>query len=236
LGYSDVRIFFVQNPWLTLRDDEARYILDVDRESINRYSNSKRNENGRIMLESVPEPFIGNPESAQVVLLSLNPGHSDDDWKTHSHPEIKKLMFHNLRRESQEYPFYPLNPEFSWSGAGRWWGPRTRELREAGLDDKTIAKRLLVIEWFPYHSRRSAFPIKRVCESQNYSFHLAKEMFERKKLVVGMRSKKRWIEVDRRFEKVPFLKNPQCGYISRGNTEDDLFARIVEALKSAGHN
>jgi hypothetical protein len=52
-----------------------------------------------------------------------------------------------------------------------------------------------------------------------------------KKLVVRMRAKKHWVGVDQRFGEVPSLKNPQCGYISRGNTEGDLFDRMVEALK-----
>lgn len=138
-------------------------------------------------------------------------------------------MFHNLRHESQEYPFYPLNPAFSWTGAGQWWGLRTRELREAGLNPVTVAKNLLVIEWFPYHSKKAAFPKKQVCESQEYSFQLAKDMLETK-LVVLMRSKNYWVKVDPRFGELPSLKNPQCGHISKGNTEGDLFDRIVNAL------
>jgi hypothetical protein len=55
-------------------------------------------------------------------------------------------------------------------------------------------------------------------------------MLEKKKLVVGMRSKEKWTDVDWRFGKVPFLKNPRCGYITRNNTDGDLFDRIVEAL------
>jgi hypothetical protein len=141
-------------------------------------------------------------------------------------------MTHNLRHEPQEYPFYPLNPKFSWTPTGKWWHRRTRDLQlEAGLDDATLAERLLVIEWFPYHSKKSALSTKPVCESQNYSFQLAKEMLEKKKLVVGMRSMKHWMAVDQQFGRtVQFLKNPQCGYISRGNTEGDLFNRIVKAL------
>jgi hypothetical protein len=228
-------MFGVQNPWLGL-PSKSPYILEIDRESIDRYNESRHIEDRRINLGSVPEPFIGNPDSAKVVLLGLNPGDSDDDWRAHSHVEFNKALFQNLRGEPQKYPFYPLNPEFSWTGAGKWWRQRTRELREAGLDDETIARRLLVIEWFPYHSKRAAFPTKSVCESQNYSFHLATEMFKKNKLVVGMRSKRKWVEADKRFGEVPFLKNPQCGHISRNNTVGNLFDRIVEALKSCGCN
>ena len=53
---------------------------------------------------------------------------------------------------------------------------------------------MLVIEWFPYHSRGSALPINAVCTSQYYSFQLGKEMLG-SKIVVGMRSKKHWQHV-----------------------------------------
>lgn len=141
-------------------------------------------------------------------------------------------MIRNLHRERQAFSFYPLNPVFDWTPCAEWWVPRTRELREAtGLDDHTFADRLLVIEWFPYHSKKSGLPVSLVCESQTYSFHLAKEMLEEKKLVVRMRSKRQWTRVDRVFGTVDSLKNPQCGYISRGNTEGDLFDRMVKALQ-----
>jgi hypothetical protein len=223
----------VENPWLKL-PSQSPYVLEIDRVSISQY-NQLHGEDRKININSVPEPFIGNPESAKLILLSLNPGDSKHDVKAHLDDEFKKAMFHTLHRESQDWPFYSLNPAFSWTGAGKWWAPRTRELQlSAGLDYATLAKRLLVIEWFPYHSKKSALPTNPVCESQKYSFQLAKEMLEKKRLVVGMRSRNHWAEVDERFREAPFLKNPQCGYVSRGNTEGDLFDRMVEALKSCG--
>lgn len=221
----------MDNPWLRLCSSEGSYVLDMDCKDIVRYNESVRDETKKVIEKSIPEPFIGNPESARIVLLNLNPGHSEDDEKDHRNPEFQKAMFLNLQHKLEEYPFYPLNPAFKETGAGRWWRKRTRKLKmESGLDDHAFAERLLVIEWFPYHSEKSGLPRKRVCESQEYSFWLAKEMLE-KKLVVRMRSEKHWVEVDRRFGEVPSLKNAQCGHISRGNTEGSLFDRILKALQ-----
>ena len=63
-------------------------------------------------------------------------------------------------------------------------------LREA------ISKGLLVIEWFPYHLKRSALPIKPVCPfgQDGSGYFLTKEMLGSKN-VVGMRSKKHWLNV-----------------------------------------
>lgn len=222
---------YMENPWLNL-PDEAPFILDVDRESIGRCSKSRHKDRTKLNVGSIPEPFIGNPVSAKLVLLNLNPGDSEGDRMAHNDPEFRGAMIRNLRHELQEFPFYPLNPAFRWTACAKWWVPRTRELQLAtGLDDATFAERLLVIEWFPYHSKKSGLPRKVVCESQKYSFQLVLEMLARKKLVVRMRSKRHWTIVSPDFGKLDSLRNPQCGYISRGNTDGDLFDRIIEALQ-----
>lgn len=199
-----------------------------------------RDPEKRVVLESIPEPFIGNPDSARVVLLGLNPGHSPEDVAAHRDADLEKAMFHNLRHEMQDYPFYPLNPRFASTPVACWWRLRTREFKEAsGLDDMEFAKRLLVIEWFPYHSKKSALKTKQVCPSQQYSFSLARKMLEGK-LVIPMRSKKHWAEVGaqfgseigKRFADMPSLSNPLVGYVSEGNMPADLFKQVIRTLRA----
>jgi hypothetical protein len=223
----------MDNPWMELLPSEGSYVLDMDRKAIDRYNDSLRSPEAKVMLASIPEPFIGNPASARVVLLGLNPGHSLENEREHRGAELRKAMFHNLRHESQEYPFYPLNPAFKGVGAAEWWRPILSKLHEEpGLDASTIAGGLLVIEWFPYHSKKSALPVEPICESQRYSFQLARDMLEKHGAVgVGMRSMDHWMGADRWFGNVPFLKNRQRPWISRGNMDEGLFDRIVEALK-----
>lgn len=218
----------MRNPWSEL-PTQSPYVLDVDRASIDKY-NTLHNDGEKIIVGSQPEPFIGNPQSAKVVLLSLNPGHSEDDKKAHCDANFRGAMMRNLRHEPQDYPFYGLNPNFAWTGCGIWWRAHTRRLHEAGLSWEAISNGLLVIEWFPYHSRRSALPIKPVCPSQEYSFQLANEML-RSKIVVGMRSKKHWMNVVPAVQNVPFLKNPRNPHISPASTGTELFDRIVEVLR-----
>ena len=42
--------------------------------------------------------------------------HSEINEKEHRRVDLRKAMLHNLRHEPQEYPFYPLNPEFKGTG------------------------------------------------------------------------------------------------------------------------
>lgn len=218
----------VRNPWLDL-PPQSPFILDIDGANIEKY-NSLHKDDEKVIVESIPEPFIGDPRSARVVLLNLNPGHSKDDAKAHADPEFREAMMHNLRHEEQECPFYALNPKFAWTPCGIWWKAHTRRLHDAGLSWECISKGLLVIEWFPYHSKKSGLPIKRVCPSQEYSFQLAKEMMG-SKIVVGMRSKKHWLKVVPAVLGVPFLNSPQNPHISPDNSDAELFDRIVEALR-----
>jgi hypothetical protein len=198
----------MHNPWLEL-PSEPPYILAVDRHSITTLSN-RLSTNGhvdrKINDRSIPEPFIGDPESATVILLNLNPGDSPDDPETHTNPQFREAMIRNLHHQAQDYPFYALNPAFAWTGCAQWWTRHLRELFETGkLDRAAVAQRLCVIELFPYHSRRAGLPTKAVCPSQEYSFGIAKQMLG-SKLIVGMRARKRWLEVDRRFGEIRYLK------------------------------
>ena len=221
----------MQNPWAELSPNGGTYLLDVDREQIKRY-NSVQVEGAKLVLESVPEPFIGNPRLAKVVLLLLNPGHKPEDRDAHCDPVFKAALFRNLQQEAQDYPFYPLNPALSWTPSAKWCTQRLRDLKaSSGLSSAELSGKLLAIEWFPYHSKSSGLPRTLVCESQKYTFQLAKEMLA-SKLVIRMRSINHWAQVDPMFSQVPCLKNPRCGYVSKRNTEAGLFDRIVKALKT----
>jgi hypothetical protein len=222
----------MENPWSDL-PSKSPYILGMDRDSIRRF-NEDAHDNQKVIVESIPEPFIGNPPSAKVVLLNLNPGHSDDDKAAHGDAEFRKAMLRNLNHEPQEYPFYPLNPIFEWTACRQWWLRHTKKLIE-GLDRATVAKKLLVIEWFPYHSKKAGFNSKPLCESQQYSFQLARAMLE-KCLLVILRGRSYWQKVDTRFEKVPYHKVPRGGFIGPGafidprEIEADVFKRMRSAL------
>jgi hypothetical protein len=226
------------NPWLDLPRNplDSRYILEMDRAFVEHYNTRYTGHpRKRLMVKSIPEPFIGCPETARLVLLNLNPGHSDEDEEQHRGLELKEAIFRNLRGEFQEYPFYPLNPAFAHTGVGRWWCNRTEKLHKAsGLTAPQFAQSLLVIEWFPYHSKECGLGEKPTCgESQRFSHHLAKEMLNKKgALVLGMKARKRWVNVDPLFEQVPFLKSRQNASITRNNMKPGLFDSIVSALQA----
>jgi hypothetical protein len=219
----------MRNVWLDL-PTTSPYVLQIDRTAIDQY-NAKAAGATKINVESIPEPFIGNPATASVILLNLNPGDSPDDPRAHADRAFRDAIIRNLRHDPQEYAFYPLNPKFAWTACAKNWTQNLHELWEKGrLTRVIVAERLCVIEWFPYHSAKAGLPTKPICASQQYSFEMALRALG-KKLVVGMRGKKKWAQVDPEFGKIPYLKNPQCGAVSVGNTPDGLFDEIVKALR-----
>jgi hypothetical protein len=136
-------------------------------------------DKNKFKVESIPEPFIGNPDSATVVLLSGNPYDSVEDPATHKIPAFRNAMRSNLCRQPGS-DFYPLNPDFRQTPCGVWWRKCLKELL-AELSAETLAKKMLVVEWFPYHSKNGKALPKKPVPSQLYSFQLAKEMLDREK-------------------------------------------------------
>jgi hypothetical protein len=223
----------MENPWLRLNFSGPSYVLDADRDHVQHHNDNPRlHPEHRLMLDAIPEPFIGDPTTARVVLLGLNPGHDGTVPVTHGRAEIKAAIFRNLRHEHREYPFYAFDPVFRDTGVAEWWRKYTRALqREAGLDDRTLAQRLLVIEWLPYASTRFRLRSNAVWESQKYSFHLAQRMLVKQGVqVIGMRSRALWLRAIPELIRVPFLRNPQNPCISGGNMERDAYDRVIQAL------
>ena len=217
----------MENPWVDLPTSEP-YVLQSDRNWVSRQAG-----NAAFTFATIPEPFLGDARNATVVLLNLNPGDDPSDLVAHSSPQFREVVIRNLRHEAMEYPFYGIDPRFAWTGCVKWW---TRILRElfnvARLDRKVVAQKLAVIEWFPYHAKKSKrVPRSPECASQQYSFELARTALGDKKLVVGMRARPRWSAVDSSYAAIPYLKNWQNPTLSRGNMTTSLWDSIVDALR-----
>jgi len=74
----------MKNPWLSLRGTGSPYIFEKDRAKIDTYNRFVPDPRAKVIPDVIPEPFIGNPNSAQVVFLGLNPGYSISDPVWHA--------------------------------------------------------------------------------------------------------------------------------------------------------
>jgi hypothetical protein len=142
----------MENPWRKPRFVEGTHVLETDWDCVKEHNDRVGRSKTRFICDSIPEPFIGNKDTATVVLLGKNPGHSDADAKSHADFAFRNAMFLNMRHELDKYPFYPLNPSLHGLAPvnGDANGPNI--FMRQGVDYETIANRLMVIEWIPYHS------------------------------------------------------------------------------------
>ncbi len=218
------------NPWVSLEPENTHYILPGDVPLVTQH-NQAVGRDFQIVEESIPEPFIGDPNTARVILLGLNPGHSEADAHDYGRADFRTALFQNLRHETRAYPFYPLHPDFKNTGTAAWWTRRLQTLEvDCGLDRQKLADRLMVIEWYPYHSRKFRRRGE-ILRSQIYSFRLAQKMIEMGRLVVRMRSRRLWNAVGKEFETIHSLSNPQCGHVSPRNARD-CYKIMIERLKA----
>lgn len=215
------------NPWQDIRSIRSSYVLNQDLPCL--HENEQRKKNLQIIEGSIPEPFLGSPEKATVILLALNPGHSEDDQKCYRNSvKFREAIFANLRHEGQRYPFYPLNPEFRNTPVAGYWMKRTRVLREAlGRHENLLAERLMVVEWFPYHSINFDAN-KHSCDSQAYSHRLVQKLKGAGKLIIGLRGKKQWDTV---VSNIPYLRSPQSTYITPRNLSENLFGTVLNRVR-----
>jgi hypothetical protein len=140
-------------------------------------------------LELLPEPFLGSPD-APVVLLALNSGYNDGDRLRHQQPAFVERSRSNLLHCPADYPFYPLDPNIPTSG---WWIRKLCRLIER-VGRQVVARGVLCVEYFPYHSRR--FDHRRLpLASQHYSFELVRQAMDRRAVIILLRGERHWCGV-----------------------------------------
>ena len=214
------------NPWRDL-PLEPPYALASDRLILERF-NQKARPDHQIHLDLLPEPFLGSPD-APVVLLSLNPGFAPEDRIPHGDPTFQALSRAQLSHAPSPYPFLLLNPAVEAPGRGWWEKKLVRLLETCGRE--RVARGVLCVEYFPYHSRRFAHARIRV-PSQEYSFHLVRAALRREAAIVLMRAERPWLDAIPELVAYPRLyrlRNRQNVILSAANCPEG-YASLVAAL------
>lgn len=118
----------------------------------------------RLHLGVLPEPFTGNLGTASIFILLLNPGLGPTDYYgEYEVPAFREARLRNLRQEftRDRLAFCMLDPQFAWHGGFQWWHGKLRAVigelsKRHGVTFAAarhgLAKELASIELFPYHS------------------------------------------------------------------------------------
>ncbi len=219
------------NPWLEW-PAKAPFVLPQDQAEVKMFAflcDAKGADFAHkygLQTQLYPEPFLGNP-NAPVVLFQLNPGYTgeeeaarrnerNEDWWHQNDAAMQACSIKNLRHEPMEYPLFFLDPHLRSSPGGRYYRLRLRSLIDEFGYART-AQNVLVVEYFPYHSRQfSAFA---KVESQGYALDLVRKAMARSACIIIMRAKRVLREALPELANYPFLSpnSAQSGYVSPGN-------------------
>jgi len=218
------------NPWMQL-PKSAPFALPEEYETLVAF-NGIADDNHKLQLDVLPEPFIGNPD-APVVLLSLNPGFDKSDHHHHAREDFSGAIWRNLRHDVSDYPFYFLDPRFKDTGGAAWWLKKLRVLIE-DTSLETVAQGLFCVEIFGYHSVNYRAIPKKIRKDplphQQYGFHLVRQAIERGAAIVVMRQQKNWLGHVPELESYPIhnLRSPLNPAVSPGNL--DSYDRIRDLI------
>jgi hypothetical protein len=114
----------------------------------------------------LPHPYSGDILRAKIYILALNPGFKPLDYYAQDNDaDFWRAKVHTLQQRKLDirYPWYDLNPKFSWTGGAEYWVGRLREIAEKLVERRGIpfAKALSILstniaclEFVPYHSKR----------------------------------------------------------------------------------
>ena len=218
----------MNNPWQNISPEFL--VAECDRQAINALPEKKRE---KMELCAFPEPFAGSIDSP-VVCLNLNPGQADTSIELNGRFKDETLKTLSLNAESLFWLEDNLTDGKGVTPTGAiWWKSLTAKLSEA----LGHAPRMFVLEYFPYHSP-SGFSFPKL-PSDSYRNFLLKKAMDEGKLIVIMRSVRKWFgiqddDLGKRLEAYQnkiILKNPQRPFFSPGNMNEGDWKHLVEVLK-----
>lgn len=219
----------MKNPWIHLPRSSPHALKD-DLPHLLSFNRSAKSQH-RILLNILPEPFLGDPQAA-VVLLSLNPGFTGSDVMNHQRRDFRRAILDNLKhRKRRAWPFYLLNPQFRDTGGYTWWSQKLRLLSEE-VGAQLVARHVCCLEYFPYHSLK--YRKCRQIPVQEYTFELLRSAMRRKALIVVMRSYRIWADAVpelKQYDRLLRLRNPQNPCLTSRNCSG--FKQVVRAINRA---
>lgn len=195
---------------------EGNYYFKCDGNSINEYfvkhthdKNKKENEESQTVIHFglLPQPLIGDVENAKIIICSLNPGFSADDYNADElhHNDILEQLNPDNHNKTLFWLTEKPDDKGNLSGGAKWWqGKLDQKDKEKSLvyniikeykSDveslsneelkkekekvfKVLSENMAAIELFPYHSAKFNYTYLKNCESTKKIIEYVKELAE----------------------------------------------------------
>ena len=254
------------NRWCEVADkcgDEAlysyhdTYVYPGDEDIIEAY-NEKASEETRFMTNTLPYPFQGNPLTAKVVILSLNPGYlprvNDYFAKILRHYSqltegVMIFMRRNLRLNEERFMPRPErcldehpNYQDAYNMLGDWyWYDILSKWEKEGLTMEELMPKVALIQNIAYSSIKAKdLPKGAILPSQLYVKKMIRHIADNKNAIfVVPRAVKKWkallgstwtrLEEEGR---IVIGRNPINQHLTEKNLGTENYKKIINHLKS----
>ena len=223
-----------ENPWQSL--PAGSFVAPADLPHV-RDANQVNSPEYVLHIELPPVPFIGDPRTADLIVLAKNPGYAGTEAaELDQFPTLTRLNLDALTFASRP-PFFYMASSLKGSAGHTWWSGKLRDLFAAckarGVGEDAALARIACVEWFPYHSKRFR-PLKTILPTQHYSFGLVRQAVERGATFVflfGDGNERLWRDhVPTLPQECIRLNSSQQTTLSRNNMAPGDFERIVAAV------
>jgi len=136
-----------ENPIKEKRKVEKTDFHETIRGLIDKY-NDRGKADKVLNLELLPEPYYGDPGQCSTVLLTHNPGSSDEENKGLT-SEFKRLIYGSTVY-STNYQGIAVTPKFPNKRTNTWYSKINKELNY--LLNQTFKNKLFIRDLIPFHS------------------------------------------------------------------------------------
>ncbi len=234
----------LKNPWLEMANNTARenFVIKEEQAIISKFNERVKDEY-KIHSSIFSAPFMGNVESATVIILMLNPGYDKDEDVdgTNYYKKYENWWMQQIQHilPYPELPLFCLEKEYITNSS--YWEEKLQPVIEiAGR--KTVAKNIAKIQYFPYHSRKFKALHKSLLKEENinylptqeYNFQLVRNAMKRDAMIVIPRSSKYWYAAipELVFYQNKYFTNSYGNIIfSEKNLSISTFDKLIKKLK-----
>lgn len=239
-----------------LYNEDKEYVYPGDEACIERY-NSTASEKTRLILNTIPYPFQGNPLTAKVIILSLNAGYIPRVNHyfakiLQNYPQLAEgvmcFMRENLRLEvkgfmpgisysDEKHPNY----QDAYNMLGDWyWFDILSKWENEGLNSDEIFSNVALIQSVPYASEKAKdLPKGMILPSQIFIkkmiWHIAHSTDT---IFIVPRAVKKWQTILgpiwhrlEQEDRIVIGKNPLNQSLTKNNLGEEQYCKIINHLK-----
>ena len=137
-----------------------------------------KKERRKFQSSLIPQPYIGNLRTANIFILSLNPGFEFCDYYSETeNADFRKALEDTLYQNFNDdgYFAWPFNPKFLWTSGAKYWLKKINTVENSLIEEfieqektkgndfsfsqaiKLFSKKIAFLEVVPYHSREFSF-------------------------------------------------------------------------------